>query len=371
MPRIVGNNANGYPDIRNINEVPFERYEFRRVRDWVNYANYAWFKVLRRNNQFLLNMHWRPGRHKVDILHFFNRLSATKQPYVTTYETSLPRWNERSAYGMRLMARPNCKQLIALSKAADRIQRMNLADFAFQRNKVEAKLTVLMPPQKILTETYEPREGKRLEVALVGHAIFRKGGRESVAAVRRLVQEGYDIRLTLVSALQPDSYATKTGASDVREIKRDIAAAGAAVRHIPSADNSEVLSILMQSHVSLLPSFAETFGYAVLEAQAAGCPVITTDVRAFPEINNDECGWVIPIPKTVRGDARLHSARHRAAAAADLEAGIYEALKAAHDDLEMVASKGRAAIERIRAEHDPVAHARRLEEIYDEALKGE
>ena len=50
--------------------------------------------------------------------------------------------------------------------------------------------------------------------------------------------------------------------------------------------NSEVMNILKNTHVGLLPTYADTYGYSVLEAQSFGCPVITTNIRAMPEINN-------------------------------------------------------------------------------------
>ena len=60
-----------------------------------------------------------------------------------------------------------------------------------------------------------------------------------------------------------------------------------------------MLELLSGSHIGLLPSFAETYGYVVLEMQAAGVPVVTTDIRAFSEVNPDECGWRIRTPTGV------------------------------------------------------------------------
>jgi len=49
--------------------------------------------------------------------------------------------------------------------------------------------------------------------------------------------------------------------------------------------------------LALLPTCAETHGDVVLEAQANGCPVITTDIRTLPEINPSEIGYLIEVPK--------------------------------------------------------------------------
>ena len=39
-----------------------------------------------------------------------------------------------------------------------------------------------------------------------------------------------------------------------------------------------------QKHSILFPSFYEGFGLPILEAQASGCPVITSDVSSMPEV---------------------------------------------------------------------------------------
>ncbi len=44
--------------------------------------------------------------------------------------------------------------------------------------------------------------------------------------------------------------------------------------------------------IGMLPSYADTYGFSVLEAQA-GNAVITTDIRALPEVNNPAVGWLI------------------------------------------------------------------------------
>ncbi len=61
--------------------------------------------------------------------------------------------------------------------------------------------------------------------------------------------------------------------------------------------NQQVLELLKTCDVGLLPTYADTYGFSALEAQSAACPVISTDVRALPEINNTEVGWLINVPK--------------------------------------------------------------------------
>jgi len=46
----------------------------------------------------------------------------------------------------------------------------------------------------------------------------------------------------------------------------------------------ETVSFYRGADVFLYPSFNETFGLPILEAMACGCPVVTSDVSAMPEI---------------------------------------------------------------------------------------
>jgi glycosyltransferase involved in cell wall biosynthesis len=128
--------------------------------------------------------------------------------------------------------------------------------------------------------------------------------------------------------------------------------------------NDEVLDIFKQGHIGLLPSYTETYGYTVLEAQASGCPTITTDINAFPDINPDKVGWRIPIDGE---DYDFQSEEGRALISDRLEKGLYRRLKRILEDRSVIREKGKAALARIAEEHSPAQHRRRLRAIYDES----
>lgn len=129
-----------------------------------------------------------------------------------------------------------------------------------------------------------------------------------------------------------------------------------------------MLDLLKNADVGLLPTWADTYGLSVLEAQAAGCPVITTDVRALPEINNNRVGWLIRVPKDALGEAVYTTAEDREVLSQVIEAGLENIIRSIAADPSMIAVKGQAALERIRAEHDPQAYADKLRQIYHNAL---
>jgi glycosyltransferase involved in cell wall biosynthesis len=45
----------------------------------------------------------------------------------------------------------------------------------------------------------------------------------------------------------------------------------------------------------LLPTRNENFGYVILEALLAGCPVILSDQTPWRDLDEKQAGWVIPL----------------------------------------------------------------------------
>ncbi|MFH4294310.1 glycosyltransferase, partial [Acinetobacter baumannii] len=74
-----------------------------------------------------------------------------------------------------------------------------------------------------------------------------------------------------------------------------------------NVDNNKVIEMIREHHIGLFPTWADTFGYSVLEFQACGCPVISTDVRALSEINNNDIGWLINVDKNKYGEIVVDS----------------------------------------------------------------
>ena len=60
-------------------------------------------------------------------------------------------------------------------------------------------------------------------------------------------------------------------------------------------DHPALAHELKWAHVAFLPSYAESFGLAIAEAQAAGLPVIAYRAGAVPEvIEHNNTGWLVP-----------------------------------------------------------------------------
>jgi glycosyltransferase involved in cell wall biosynthesis len=341
-----------------------------RAGNLFKYPTHALYRCCDYIDPLLSNLHMTIGKSRCDVHHFFNMLSFDKTPWVTTYETSLPRWAGRRGFtslGLRLMASSACKQLIAMSACADRLQRRYLGEEKSYAGEILPKLTVLHPPQVRLADTAEKPLAPRVRFTFVGADFFRKGGLEVLRAVEALLASGADLQLNIVSRLQYGDYASQTTKADQNFAASIIARYPRNIFHHETLNNAAVLDLLKQSHVALLPTWADTYGYSVLEAQACGCPVITTDIRALPEINNNECGWIIPVEKNEMEGAVIETAQQRRSFSERLECELKRVISEILDQPNLISEKGAKALQRIGAEHDPAAYAGKLEAIYESA----
>jgi glycosyltransferase involved in cell wall biosynthesis len=414
---IIGFGPPGYPSNRNITVVPGVTY--RRVRDV-----HAGLRAAARPLRFLPGVASRVDDlaaqfrdfdlNRVDLLHFFNVVSQGCTPWIVTFETVVPRMTRtvtchqgaapsyaplRGARdvtrALDALAGPHCRRIVALSACAAEMQRALLREFPDHREAIERKLVVLHPPQSRLLARYDEKpveqaergeRGERRErrewrvpheqagairFAFVGASFFRKGGVETVETLERLRRErAYPIQLTVVSSLRIDAYATRETPADVARARQLLERNADWVAHVPHASNSETLGLMRASHVGLLPTHADTYGYAVLEFQAAGCPVITTNVRALPEINDNDQGWLIEVPRNPLGEAIYATADQRAELSSAIRAGIERVVHEIFDDRDIIRRKAELGLVRIARQHSPEAHAAALARIYREALDG-
>lgn len=389
----IGHAARQYPEVRNIIGC-VEGASYHLCRDY--------YSLLRRCGPLLgvdpssdrffdQQFQFRDfGFNRVDCLHLFNGINYSRTSWVTTYETLIPRFrhvltnhtsdtdkvrsSEATKRALSLLASDQCKGLIALSDSARQIQGRFLSHFPEFKDRIESKTVVLHPPQKPLVDagvelTFPHEKNGTVTFMLVGHHFFRKGGEEIVGALAEIRRRGNtDLRLVIVSRLQPDAYASSSDAGDVARIRSLIAENGEWIEHHEVLGQGGVLEKMRTCDVGLLPSYAETYGYAVLEFQACGRPVITTNVRAFPEINSDDRGWLIPVNKReIGGEAYFQSDRDRAALSAAIKAGLINVVEDILANPKQIREKGARALAHILSHHNHKQFGQSLEALYRRA----
>ena len=321
----VGYLNNFYPEKRciidKIESIKYEKINY--YDDWnkLYYNLLRKFKIKKENlKQFVFSSN---KNYDIDILHTFNSICKINTPWITTFETLIPRNMNTHNYHqeikkyyidkevkkqIQLLNSSNCKKIIAISNCSLLIQKDFLREFDKDLEKqLSKKMTILHPPQEMLTNISEiekkyEKELKEIKFIFVGNDFFRKGGEEIVKVFIKLKKQ-YPIKLTIISNLNINDYATLSTKKDKERILKLIKDNSDWINLYSNIPNKDVLEIIKQHNIGLLPTFADTYGYSVLEMQASGVPVITTNIRALSEINNDECGWIINIKKNKYGEA--------------------------------------------------------------------
>jgi glycosyltransferase involved in cell wall biosynthesis len=118
------------------------------------------------------------------------------------------------------------------------------------------------------------------------------------------------------------------------------------VYFLPRVEDRELAAMYQMAEVLIYPSFFEGFGLPVAEAQASGCPVITSNISSLPEAGGDAAFYIDPgkpeeigqALKTVLSDSTLRKS---------------------------MVSKGRTNAQRFT----PAYYALQLEQLYKSVLK--
>ncbi len=326
---------------------------------------------------------------RVDCYHTVNtvyRVPPT-QKWCNTFETCLPRtefvyaidWSNLPSPSVKLdrvsqqeiacMAKPNCVSLMAMSQCALDYNRyvlahMDIADS--DRKAILAKMSVCHPPQDLLLTREKVLEKfsdvhETVKFVFVGNDFFRKGMPEFIEVLETF-KDRYRFELLVVSGMNYQDWATKTKVEERDAWERRLEEIPwITFRH--ALPNDEVLELCKTAHIGLLPSFADSYGFSVLEQQACGCPVISSNIRALPEINPPECGWMVSLTKDPHSGEAIY---------ADLEArrkemreGLVPVLEEIFANRELIVQKGLASWERIKKHHDPADYEQKMLRVYN------
>lgn len=125
-----------------------------------------------------------------------------------------------------------------------------------------------------------------LRLVSVGRFVEQKGHPLLLEAIARLGQIHPEISLTLIGdgPMRP-----------ALEQMIDTLGIGQQVRLTGWLDQDAIRSELDKAHVMVMPSFAEGLPVAIMEAMAAGRPVIASGIAGIPElVQHGMSGWLVP-----------------------------------------------------------------------------
>jgi len=370
---IVGTNSLDYNPKRNFGGLPFKGFIVKKTMDLCRIFDFIYFKLKNKSHPFFSNTFFDLGLNKVDLFHFFNSVSLSNKPWIVTFENEIPRPYLRSRYLVKRLTHKSCKKIIAFCDRAKSIEIYLLDKYPEFKQKILDKLIVLQPAQPLYVNSISEKDySQPITFTFVGVDFFRKGGAEILRSTEKLKEEGFDFKINIVSQIKKggwkDEHVTD---DDIKKAKESIQRNKKHVTHYYSLPSAEIMNLFRQSHVGLLPSYGETYGYVVLEAQACGCPVITPNMPPFEEFNKDEFGWLIEVPLKARNgtfDSDL-SGENLALFQNAMFSGLYRAMKEAIENKELLKEKAERVIEHIKKDHSPEERADFLENIYRSALQ--
>ncbi|MCC9168227.1 glycosyltransferase family 4 protein [Pontibacter harenae] len=377
---IVGTHAAGYNPKRNFIDLPLSDYEVQKKKDFLKVPAHVYFKLKKKSHPFLSNLFYDIGLNNVPLYHFFNAINIGNIPWVTTFEHYLPRGAHRPdvfkhekwyiAFATQRLMHNSCKRMVAMSQFAYDAQLNFLYEYGDFVEELKQKMVVLHPQQPKLIDSIDQKKtaGDCITFTITGSDFFRKGGKEILRVFSKLLDEKQPVKLNIVSDLQFGDYASRATKED-QILAMNIINKYKQIEHYNQLPNISVLEVLRKTDVGLLPTYDETYGYSVLEAQAAGCPVITTNGAALSEINNNDIGWLIEVP-LVEDNRSIPRTKEAKEIFSEIVEGQLDAIvRSIIEDRNVIMKKGAKALQRIEEEHCPFKVAKILETIYDAALR--
>ncbi|MGD9948954.1 MAG: glycosyltransferase family 4 protein [Desulfobulbus sp.] len=196
----------------------------------------------------------------------------------------------RTAYMQHLFLKNNFKKLIFWSEAG----RKTLENYGkVVDSRILEKTAVVHPAIRKVPENWINYNTDRINILFSGD-FFRKGGINVIDVFEEIQVEYKHVNLILCCDENLDFNIQNVDIKNeyLRKIKknRKIDFRG----RIP---RKEMLhNVLPQTDIFLLPTYAEAFGYTILEAMAYGIPVISTKISAIPEmIEHEKSGYLIDL----------------------------------------------------------------------------
>lgn len=185
-------------------------------------------------------------------------------------------------------------------------------------------------------------DGAPVRILYLGHLAGVKGTDDLLSAFARLDPRGAAVGLDLVGDFQAAEDESRLRTAAVRDF-----GPGKTVRLVPPVAGEEKLACFARADLFVFPSHSEGMPMAILEALAAGLPVVATSVGGIPELVADGAnGFLVP-PRD--------------------PAALAEALARLCGDRALRVRMGAQSLERSK-DHDIGTYAERLAGIYGQVL---
>jgi starch synthase len=176
-----------------------------------------------------------------------------------------------------------------------------------------------MDPQPFVNQAFKPEAIARLRqtvsqsnekvVLFAGRLSPQKGISALFAAAAQVIAEIPAVRYLLVGETVSHQFA-----QTVRSLTEQHPQLGDKVKLLGKIPRQQLAALYQVADVALVPSLYEPFGYAAIEAMAAGVPVVATQVGGLAEIiEHGENGLLVPVHSNGSGPRQVDVAELAAA----------------------------------------------------------
>jgi glycosyltransferase involved in cell wall biosynthesis len=275
----------------------------------------------------------------------------------------LPR-SVRAAYMRRLFLRNNFRFLFFWSQAGYE----SLKAYPLLNDPaILDKTRVVYPAIRRVADQYIQFNDGPVQLLFMGD-FFRKGGAALIDAFERLQQQFTDIRLRLCCDEDRDFFTDdpKLRTAYLDRIHRNQAIQ---LGRIPRQQMLE--TVWPETDIYLLPTYDETFGFAVLEAAAFGVPVICTDIFALPElVEHEKTGLLIHVlEQTCRQMVKGYVVTHLDPALhEDMTEQLYQQLRRLIESPNLRRQFGETGLARVRSAFSFDRYNQQVSEYFTQAM---
>lgn len=196
----------------------------------------------------------------------------------------------RAEFIKHLFWEDNFRKLIFWSKAG----KATLNTYGGVTNaQLLEKVEVVYPAIRTVSDEQIQYNKDHLNLLFSGD-FFRKGGANVIDAFEKIQKSYSDVTLILCCDEKFD-FITKN--ISLRNEYLNKIKANKKIDFRGRIPRDEMINtVLPQTDIYLLPTYAEAFGYAILEAMAYGIPVISTNLFAIPEmVEHEKTGYLIDV----------------------------------------------------------------------------
>lgn len=145
-------------------------------------------------------------------------------------------------------------------------------------------------------EPWRPESGGAVKLFCCARLNAVKGHAELVRAAATLKQLGYPVRLRIAGTDDQGGIGYRTR---LEALVRQLHADDGTVELLGAVDEQRVVSELHGAHLFVLASHHEPLGVAIMEAMAAGVPVVATDAGGVTELATDGVTAALVPPRDI------------------------------------------------------------------------